>query len=81
MSGYTVFFDNEGSDSIRVVLLACPGDDEVLRPMGTFHPDTGMNFIRIPDLFMQDYHDWFRYRIERVRDGEVVDSAVCTFEH
>lgn len=79
-NGYTVFFDNEGSDGVRVVLLAVPDDNRTFRPMGTFLPDPGMNYIRIPDLFLSDFWDFFRYRIERIRDGSVIDSCVCSFE-
>ncbi len=78
--GYSMFFynDSEG-DEISVQLLTGPGEDKTKNIMGTFSPEPGMKFIKIPDLFDEDWEDLFRYRILRTHNGTVLNSAIGKF--
>lgn len=79
-SGYTLFFynDDEGDD-IEVQILSGPGDDKTKDVLGTFYPEPGMKFIRIPDLFDEDFEQLFQYRVIRSNAGKVLNTAVGKF--
>lgn len=78
--GYTLFFYNDvEGDNIEVQLLTGTYDDKTKDVMGIFHPDPGMKFVRIPDLFDEDFEELFRYRIIRSRDGRVLNKAIGKF--
>ena len=79
-SGYTLFFCNaEVGDDVEVQLLTGPGEDKARDVVGTFRPEPGMRFVRIPDLFDEDFEDLFRYRVVRSRGGEVLNRAIGKF--
>ena len=79
-SGYTLFFYNdEKGDSVEVQLLTGSGEDKTRDVVGTFHPEPGMKFVRIPDLFNEDFMDMFRFRVIRSREGVVLNAAVGEF--
>ena len=79
-SGYTVFFYNaDDEDSVEVQLLAGTEENKITDVIGTFHPDSGMKFIKIPDLFDIDYEDLFRYRVIRSNKGKILNSALGAF--
>lgn len=79
-SGYTLFFYNdEKDDEVSLQLLTGSCDDKTKDVIGTFLPEPGMKFIRIPDLFEEDYEDLFRYRVIRSRDGIVLNKAIGKF--
>lgn len=79
-SGYTLFFynDDEGDD-VEVQILSGPGDDKTKDVLGTFYPEPGMKFIRIPDLFDEDFEQLFQYRVIRSNGGNVLNTAVGKF--
>ena len=78
--GFTLFFFNdEKGDSIELQLLAGPKDDRITDVVGTFHPEPGMKFIRIPDLFDEDFEEFFQYRIIRSNGGKVLNTAIGSF--
>ena len=60
-SGYTLFFynDKEG-DTVEVQLLTGPRKDTTRDIVGTFRPEQGMKFIRIPDLFDEGFEELFQ---------------------
>lgn len=79
-SGYTLFFANdEEGDTVEVQLLTGYGDDRARDVVGTFRSEPGMKFVRIPDLFDEDYEGLFRYRVVRSRDGNVLNRAIGKF--
>ena len=47
--------------------------------VGIFHPDPGMKFIKIPDLFDESFEKMFQYRVVRFNNGEVLNSAIGKF--
>ncbi len=79
-SGYTLFFcnDDEG-DNVAVQLLTGPGDDKTVDVVGTFLPEPGMKFVRIPDLFDEDFEELFRYRVIRSHGSDIVNTATGQF--
>ena len=79
-SGYTLFFynDDEGDD-VEVQILSGPGDDKTKDVLGTFYPEPGMKFVRIPDLFDEDFEQLFQYRVIRSNGGNVLNTAVGKF--
>ena len=79
-SGYTLFFYNdEEGDTVEVQLLTGPRKDTTKDVIGTFRPEPGMKFVRIPDLFDEDFEDMFQYRIVRSNGGKILNSAVGKF--
>jgi len=79
-SGYTLFFINdEEGDDVEVQLLTGSCDDKTKDVMGTFRPEPGMKFVRIPDLFTEDFEDLFRFRVVRSRNGTVLNTAIGKF--
>jgi len=79
-TGYTLFFFNdEEEDVIKFQLLTGSGEDKTKDVVGTFYPETGMKFVRIPDLFDEDFEDLFRYRIIRSNRGKVLNTAIGKF--
>lgn len=79
-SGFTLFFfnDNEG-DSVELQLLTGPREDRMNDVVGTFHPDLGMKFIRIPDLFDDEFEELFQYRVIRTNNHQVLNSFRGSF--
>ena len=78
--GFTLFFFNdEEGDSIELQLLTGPKDDRMTDVVGTFHPEPGMKYIRIPDLFDEDFEEFFQYRIIRSNGGKVLNTAIGSF--
>ena len=47
--------------------------------VGTFRPEPGMKFIRIPDLFDEDFEGLFQYRVVRSNRGKILNAAVGKF--
>lgn len=79
-SGYTLFFFNdEEGDNVSLQLLTGSCDDKTKDLIGTFHPEPGMKYIRVPDLFGEDYEDLFTFRVIRSRNGQVLNSAIGKF--
>lgn len=79
-SGYTLFFYNEGEgDSVEVQLLTGPRKDMTRDVVGMFRPEPGMRFVRIPDLFDEDFEELFRYRVIRSNGGVVLNTAIGRF--
>lgn len=79
-SGYTLFFCNaEEGDTVEVQLLTGPRDDKTRDVVGTFRPEPGMGFIRIPDLFNEDFEGLFQYRVVRSNGGRVLNAAIGRF--
>lgn len=79
-AGYTLFFYNdEEGDAVEVQLLTGSGEDREKDIVGTFRPDPGMKFVRIPDLFDEDFEDLFRYRVIRSNGGRVLNAAIGRF--
>lgn len=78
--GYTLFFynDSEG-DKVELQLLTGPREDYTENVMGTFYPEPGMKFIRVPDLFDEDMEEFFRFRVTRSRNGVILNTAVGKF--
>ena len=81
VSGFTLFFfnDREG-DSVELQLLTGPRDDRMTDVVGVFHPEPGMKFIRILGLFDEGYEEFFQYRVIRSNDGNVLNSAIGSFD-
>ena len=80
-SGYTLFFCNEEEgDEVEVQLLTGADEDRTRDVVGTFRPEPGMRFVRIPDLFDEDFEDLFRFRVVRFRNGEVINRAIGKFD-
>ena len=79
-SGYTLFFynDDEG-DTVEVQLLTGPRKDMTRDVVGTFRPEQGMKFIRIPGLFDEDFEEFFQYRVVRSNGGKVLNAAIGKF--
>lgn len=79
-SGYTLFFynDDEGDD-VEVQILSGPGDDKTKDVLGKFYPEPGMKFIRIPDLFDEDFEQLFQYRVIRSNGEKVLNTAIGKF--
>lgn len=78
--GYTLLFYNTSKDdTIELQLLTGFDDDYTKDIIGTFHPEPGMKFIRIPDLFDEEFEEFFRYRIIRSNNGIVLNSAIGKF--
>lgn len=79
-SGYTLFFynDDEGDD-VEVQILSGLEDDKTKDVLGTFYPEPGMKFIRIPDLFDEDFEQLFQYRVIRSNGGKILNTAVGKF--
>ena len=79
-SGYTLFFYNdEEGDTVEVQLLTGPRKDMTRDVVGTFRPEQGMKFIRIPDLFDEDFEEFFQYRVVRSNGGKVLNAAIGKF--
>ena len=79
-SGYTLFFYNDGEgDTVEVQLLTGPRKDMTRDIVGTFRPEHGMKFIRIPDLFDEDFEEFFQYRVVRSNGGKVLNAAIGKF--
>ena len=47
--------------------------------VGTFRPEQGMKFIRIPGLFDEDFEEFFQYRVVRSYGGKVLNAAIGKF--
>jgi len=78
--GFTLFFFNdEEGDSVELQLLTGPKEDRMADVVGVFHPEPGMKFIRIPDLFNEDFEEFFQYRVIRSNNGKVLNSAIGSF--
>lgn len=79
-SGYTLFFYNdEEGDTVEVQLLTGPRKDMTRDIVGTFRPEQGMKFIRIPDLFDEGFEEFFQYRVVRSNGGKVLNAAIGKF--
>ena len=79
-SGYTLFFCNEGEgDAVEVQLLTGPREDKTRDVVGIFRPEPGMGFIRIPDLFNEEFEDFFQYRVVRSNGGRILNAAIGRF--
>ncbi|MDY5872205.1 MAG: hypothetical protein SPJ57_03140 [Candidatus Methanomethylophilaceae archaeon] len=79
-SGYTLFFYNdEKGDTVEVQLLTGPRKDTTRDIVGTFRPEQGMKFIKIPDLFDEDFEEFFQYRVVRSNGGKVLNTAIGKF--
>lgn len=79
-SGYTLFFCNaEEGDTVEVQLLTGPREDKARDIVGTFRPEPGMGFIRIPDLFNEEFEGLFQYRVVRSNGGRVLNAAIGKF--
>jgi hypothetical protein len=78
--GFTLFFFNdEEGDSIELYLLTGPKEDQMTDVVGVFYPEPGMKFIRIPDLFNEDFEEFFQFRVVRSNNGKVLNSAIGSF--
>ncbi len=78
--GYTLFFCNdEEGDSVEVQLITGPRKDMTKDVVGTFRPEPGMKFVRIPDLFDEDFEEAFQFRVIRSNGGKVLNSAIGEF--
>lgn len=79
-AGYTLFFYNDDAgDEIEMQLLTGSGEDKTRDIVGKFYPEPGMKFIRIPDLFDDDFEDLFRYRVVRSHGGAILNTAIGKF--
>lgn len=80
VAGFTLFFFNdEEGDSVELQLLTGPKEDRMIDVVGVFHPDPGMKYIRIPDLFNEEFDEFFQYRVIRSNNGKVLNSAIGSF--
>lgn len=78
--GFTLFFFNdEAGDSIELQLLTGPKEDRMTDVVGTFNPEPGMKFIKVPDLFDEDFEEFFQYRVIRSNGGKVLNKAIGSF--
>lgn len=78
--GYTLMFHNAAEDDVVELQLLTGADEDYTEDViGTFHPEPGMNFIRIPDLFDEDFEEFFMYRVIRSNNGVRLNSAVGKF--
>ncbi len=79
-SGYTLFFCNdEEGDTVEVQLLTGPRKDMTKDVVGIFRPESGMKYIRIPDLFNEEFEELFQYRVVRSNSGTVLNRAIGKF--
>lgn len=78
--GFTLFFFNdEAGDSIELQLLTGPKEDRMTDVVGTFNPEPGMKFIKVPDLFDENFEEFFQYRVIRSNGGKVLNKAIGSF--